>query len=173
MPRSFGRAFLTIVVTGVFISCASAQPLESSLQGHVFDPSGAAIIGAAITAVANDGTGALSIMSDGAGQFMLLLPPGKYTVRISVKGFLDKSQEVEIGNAPASFDFTLALPELSETVQVTVTPGYQVSTISSATKAQDTAWAPGAWTRGNTLRFNVDSVTTIQRVTIAFWVRKT
>ena len=96
MWRLFGRAFLAMVVTGVFISCASAQPLQSSLQGRVFDPSGAVIIGAAITAIADGGTEVLSTVSDGAGQFVLSLPPGKYTVSISAKGFVDKSQELEI-----------------------------------------------------------------------------
>lgn len=48
-------------------------------------------------------------------------------------------------------------------------------TISSATKSQDatlTGWTK-AIAAGDTLRFNVDSVTTIQRVTITIKLRKT
>src|SRR5262245_40434463 len=56
MRRTLGRVSLTIVVTGVLLSCAYAQPLQTSLQGRVFDPSGAAIIGAAISAIKDGST---------------------------------------------------------------------------------------------------------------------
>ena len=48
-------------------------------------------------------------------------------------------------------------------------------TLSAASKNQDTSLNSGnGWTltRGNVLRVNVDSVTTVQRVTIALWITR-
>lgn len=61
------------------------------------------------------------------------------------------------------------------TVADTIT-GAEKPTISTATKGQDTSLASGAgWavSAGDVLRFNVDSITTCQRVTIALKVTRT
>jgi hypothetical protein len=61
-------------------------------------------------------------------------------------------------------------PTVADTITAAAKP-----TITTATKSQDTTLT--GWTTaiaiGNTLRFNVDSITSIQRVTLALKVRKT
>ena len=61
-------------------------------------------------------------------------------------------------------------PENAETITSTTPP-----TITTAVKSQDTtltSWTV-ALTKGDTLRFNVDSVTTIERVTLSLKVDRT
>ena len=134
MRLALGRALFATLMTAAFLSCAYAQSLQSSLRGNVLDPSGAAIVGAAIAAIPDGRTTGVTIVSDQAGQFVLPLQPGKYIVTIHANGFLETAQSVTIGNTPESLEFILRLPELSQIIEVTASPSYQVSAISSATR---------------------------------------
>jgi hypothetical protein len=61
-------------------------------------------------------------------------------------------------------------PTVADTITASAKP-----TISSTTKSEDTTltgWTK-AVTTGDVLRFNVDSVTTIQRVTVILYIRET
>src|SRR5262249_15043967 len=87
-----------------------------------------------IVAIPDGRTAGPSTVSDPSGQFTLLLEPGKYTIKVSAKDFLETSQAIEIGNTPQSRDFFLQLPGGNQTGEVTEAPNYRVSAISSATK---------------------------------------
>src|SRR5262245_51833722 len=134
MRLLLGRALFPAFIIGAFLSCANAQSLQSSLNGNIFDPSGGAIVGAVITATPDGGTASVRIVSDAVGHFVLPLQPGNYVVTINAKGFLDTSQTINVGSTAVSLDFTLQLPEISQSVEVTAASSYQVSAISSATR---------------------------------------
>lgn len=123
-----------LVVFGVIGSHLFAQVMSSHVQGRVLDPLHAAVVGAQVMAIPNGQSAGPSTVSDEAGQFTLTLSPGKYTVRVSAKDFLEASQAVEIGNSPEPLDFVLRLPGVQQSVEVTETAGYLVPAISSSTK---------------------------------------
>lgn len=128
------RASWVSLICGLFISSVSGQTPTSSLRGKVLDPSRAAITGAQIAAIPEGRTTGPSAVSDQSGDFSLTLPPGKYTIKITAKNFLEASQSVEMNSAPQSLDFVLRLAGVQQSVDVTGTGGYQVDLISSATK---------------------------------------
>src|SRR5262249_42264434 len=75
-----------------------------------------------------------STTSDQTGQFTLNLEPGKYTLRINAKDFLETSGIVDVGNSPEPRDYVLRLAGVSQSVDVTEAPSYRIPAISSATK---------------------------------------
>jgi len=144
--RIFSRSFTALCCKGFYWSLAvawglsvSASPLvaqlvESSLSGRILDPSEAAVVGAQIIAIPDGRTTGTQATSDQSGQFTIKLAPGKYTVRVIAKDFLEVSQTVEIGNAPQTRDFPLRLLGVQQSVEVTGTRSYGTPAISSATR---------------------------------------
>lgn len=128
------RLLCAALIAGTFTSHVFAQSAGSTLQGKVLDPSSAAVAGAQVTVVREGRATGASVTSDETGQFMLALDPGKYTIRLSAKDFLEISQVVDIGEAPVQRDFLLRLAGVQQSVEVTETTSYQVAAISSATK---------------------------------------
>src|SRR5215472_19180861 len=64
-----------------------AQTAPGRLRGQVTDPSGAVIPGATIS-LKSTGAPAITIKSDGTGNYDIkALPSGAYTVSVSAKGF--------------------------------------------------------------------------------------
>src|SRR5262245_42136029 len=89
------------ILSAIFALQVHAQgAASSSLIGKVLDPSGCAIVGAHVMAIADARNTVQTTTSDEAGQFTLALEPGKYAVRISAKDFLEASQTITIGDAP-------------------------------------------------------------------------
>jgi len=111
-----------------------AQAVESSLSGKILDPSNAAVAGAQIIAIPEGRSTGLQATSDLMGQFTLTLVPGKYSVRVVAKDFLEISQTVEIGSAPQTTDFSLRLLGVHQSVDVTGTQSYATAAISTATR---------------------------------------
>jgi catecholate siderophore receptor len=111
-----------------------AEAVESSLSGKILDPSNAAVAGAQIIAIPEGRTTGLQTTSDLMGQFTLKLVPGKYSVRVVAKDFLEISQTVEIGSAPQTTDFSLRLLGVHQSVDVTGTQSYGTAAISTATR---------------------------------------
>jgi hypothetical protein len=77
-------AWLLVIAT----AAASAQSVDSSLQGAVTDSSGAVVPGAGVTLI-NTSTGvALKTLSDGAGSYVFpAVPPGVYSLQVVKAGF--------------------------------------------------------------------------------------
>ncbi len=115
----FVSAFLVVAL--LFTSTAFGQ-VSASLSGTVTDPSGAAVVAAAIT-VENVGTGMVRTTStDGSGRYQVFsLPAGEYEVHAKKQGFSEevrKGIELVVGE-DATANLTLRLGEISEQVVVT------------------------------------------------------
>ncbi len=91
------RVFTTLLL--VLFVCSGtlfAQAQAGRLHGQITDQTGAVIPGASIT-VKNSSGLVVSATSDGAGSYDVKnLPPGKYTISVTAKGFAPAKQEVEI-----------------------------------------------------------------------------
>jgi len=101
---------------------ANAQALYGSIVGNVTDPQGAATPGVTVVAT-NTGTGLkVETTTDSDGSYTLRnLQPGTYDLTATLQGFREHEQKaipVNAGN-PVRINITLALGNLSETVEVT------------------------------------------------------
>ncbi|MBZ5530752.1 MAG: TonB-dependent receptor [Acidobacteriia bacterium] len=100
---------------------ASAQTITASLQGKVFDKSGAVLTSATVRA-ANTETGfARTVTTNSAGEYEIAqLPVGQYKITAGARSFQSQSRTVRlvIGQA-ANLDFTLSPGAVTEGVTVT------------------------------------------------------
>lgn len=112
--------FACICLIAVCSSWLAAQTVTSSIQGRVYDTTGAAIAGASVKAV-NTETGVsrdASVSSLGDYQ-ITLLPPGDYTVSAEKSGFRKSAKKVHLNlGAAASLDFNLAVGTVTQEVVV-------------------------------------------------------
>jgi hypothetical protein len=112
-----------LVVLAMTASLARAQggATTSSLSGTVHDSSGAVIPGADVSAKNNSTSGESRAISDSTGSFTIpALPPGSYTVTISLMGFKTVVMpDVQlIAAQPARVRTVLEVGQLQETVTV-------------------------------------------------------
>ena len=103
------------------VSAASAQITEATLQGHVTDSSGQFVAGAPVLA-RNDATAqSRTVNTDTGGGFTLAsLPPGSYTLLVSVTGFKTFERHaltLSVGRT-TSIEIKLEVGEVRETVEV-------------------------------------------------------
>lgn len=75
---------------------AAQQARTGSLTGRVTDEREGLIVGAQVTLTATDGTQKSTLTSAQGLYNFAALPPAKYTVRVSVKGFANAEQTVEV-----------------------------------------------------------------------------
>src|SRR5437773_223450 len=109
--------FLAVLLTSLPLF---AQKITGDISGTVQDSTGAVVKDATITAK-NIGTGETrSAKSSDAGFYRIVeLPPGKYTVTVSVKGFKTATRAAEVAiSLITQSDFSLQLGQVSETVEV-------------------------------------------------------
>src|SRR5439155_9433447 len=87
-------------------AAAPAQPAR--LSGRVLDPSGAVIAQASVKAT--QGTVVKEGKTDGAGNFLLELPPGDYRLEVTVPDFKTFQQTVRLAPnmAPLSISLVVA-----------------------------------------------------------------
>jgi len=99
---------------------ATAQVVTVTVQGRVYDSTGAAIPQATVTAV-NSATGlSRTTTADAMGDYQIpLLPAGDYTVTVEKTGFQKaaKKTHLDIG-AVGTLDFNLAVGQVQEQVEV-------------------------------------------------------
>lgn len=121
--------FITVLAT----TC-QGQSNFGRISGTVMDSSGAAVGGAAVTAV-NTGTGARQVLTtDPGGAFVFAaLEAGTYDVSVEIKGFKSSRQTGVVLNAASarSLTFELAVGEVTESIEVTATY-QQVETTSGS-----------------------------------------
>jgi hypothetical protein len=129
-----------ICVTILLLTAASfvfAQTPTGTIQGTVVDPQGAAVPKATITIMRNSTGLSKKITSDSSGRFELpFLNPGTYTVTVEAKGFRNEKRdnvEVQISET-LPLSFTLAVGEVTESVEVTANSG----TVDTDTSSLDT-----------------------------------
>jgi hypothetical protein len=120
---------LSILILG-FAGAASAQVNTGSIHGTVTDNSGAAVVGATVTATST-GTGEQHTAQAGdLGQYQLLgLNPGVYKVKVSQASFktFETTVEITVG-APSTVDAKLEVGASTTTVEVTASYGTEVNT---------------------------------------------
>lgn len=94
-----------------------------SITGTVFDPSGALVAGATVTAVEKDTNFTRRQTAGTGGEFTLvLLPVGTYTVTATAQGFKASSVEVKLdADQRREVRFDLQLASTASNVQVTAT----------------------------------------------------
>src|SRR5437016_5873241 len=109
--------FLAVLLTSLPLF---AQKITGDISGTVQDTTGAVVKDATITAK-NIGTGETrSAKSSDAGFYRIVeLPPGKYTVTVSVKGFKTATRAAEVAiSLVTQSDFKLQPGQVTETVEV-------------------------------------------------------
>ena len=126
MQFLFGLAVLALVFSGT----VNAQVNTGSISGTVHDSSGAAIVGATVTATNVATSEQHSAVSSSIGQFTLQgLPPGNYKVKVTNASFktLEASLEVTVGS-PVTFNPQLEVGSSTTVVEVTAAGGTEVNT---------------------------------------------
>jgi hypothetical protein len=107
------------------VNCAgllAQSGTSSAISGTVFDSSGAALPGAAITATDVDTKAERTVRTNQDGRFLISqVNPGPYTVSVRAPGFAEQISQplaVEVGRT-ATVDFNLSVSGASQTVEVT------------------------------------------------------
>jgi hypothetical protein len=116
---------LTVSLSGLLLLASIpswGQEVTAAINGVVTDPSGAAVVGAKVTAKDLDRGTVWPATTNGDGFYSLpRLPIGRYEVRVENPGFQTAVQSpVELQlNQTAKIDFQLKVGNVSETVEVT------------------------------------------------------
>jgi hypothetical protein len=126
----------TLFCLSALLALAQTQITTGTIQGTVTDPSGAVVSGASIEVHNLDTNLQRSHTTDNNGRFVsLLLPPGRYEVTVSAKGFgklVQKNIELTVGQA-LTLAPKLSLAASTEEVVVTATPDIDPTKIESST----------------------------------------
>jgi Carboxypeptidase regulatory-like domain len=113
---------LFAVVSGCLAVSAWGQQVTAAFTGKVTDPTGAAVVGAKVTAIDVDRGTPWSTTTSAEGVFSLpRVPIGTYNVKVEKEGFSTATQShitMEM-NQVARLDFQLQVGSLSQTVEVT------------------------------------------------------
>jgi len=127
----------SILVSGGLDNFSGAQTPPASLRGVVTDPSGALVPGGLVQL--RDG-GEQRASTDQSGQYVFpSLRPGKYLVRVIVKGFsVNQKQNFEIAG-PTSLDVQLVIAAGSAVVNVEDEAG-RVGTDPTFERQRNRAW---------------------------------
>src|SRR6266849_3446597 len=114
------RFALCLVFLTAVCPPAHAQVVTVSIQGRVYDTSGAAISQATVTAV-NPATGLTRTTTASAtGDYQItLLPPGDYTVTAEKSGFQKSAKKLHLDlGAAGNLDFNLPVGQITQEVTV-------------------------------------------------------
>ncbi len=136
MARHALRGAITPLLILVLSIITFAQQGRSSLRGTVTDELGAVVIGATVTITDASAQQKTAVTSDGGAYLFNGLAPGKYTLRVTAKGFANSdAAEVEIVTGQRQVhDVTLKVT--IEESKVTVAAETPVSTDSTANANQ-------------------------------------
>ena len=129
----FKAIAVTILVFLVMTGAAFAQ--TGSITGQIFDPAGAAIPNATVTATSNSTGVTRTVTSSSAGLYSLAaLPPSVYTIVISASGFQQQTRTGVTLNIAAtlSLNINLAIAGSATTVEVQVITQAPIETDSFA-----------------------------------------
>ncbi|PYQ05459.1 MAG: TonB-dependent receptor [Acidobacteria bacterium] len=114
------RLFIPLALAAVLLGAPAFSQSPGRISGVVRDTTGAPIPGAAVT-ITNQASHALYTATTSTdGTYSASVPPGAYTVAVSLRGFSGQTKrDVEVrAGASAASDFSLA-PRLQEEVTVT------------------------------------------------------
>lgn len=94
----------------------------ATVTGHIYDPSGAAVAGATVTARQTTTGAVYTAASNSTGLFRIpFVTPGPYTITVDKQGFKEYAQTgiTLVAAQTAVFDFTLQLGAVSQRINVT------------------------------------------------------
>ncbi|MBM3761118.1 MAG: carboxypeptidase regulatory-like domain-containing protein [Acidobacteria bacterium] len=139
----FFSRFLILAALTVLSALAQSEVGGATVNGTVFDPSGATVPKAKLTAL-NTNTGlARSIESSDAGVYNFVrLPVGQYSITVEKSGFkLYKKSGIELTvGAVLTLDVRLEVGAVTETANVTADiPVVETSRVSTATTVNEKA----------------------------------
>jgi catecholate siderophore receptor len=115
-------------------SAGETPEVRGTIHGRVLDPTRAPIAGVRISGLRSGGDSRASAISDQSGEFSLALSPGSYTLAVTMDGFLEARQSVEVGRAKQDLEIVLQVAGTHETVTVSELGAYQTPAVSTATK---------------------------------------
>lgn len=120
-PGILMKAFPAAILSILFLSSLLFAQTDAKLSGTVFDPSGAPVAGATVTAT-NVATGvAIPVTTNDSGVYSLpSLLPGKYTLTAERSGFrktVTRDVDLQVGSM-LNLNLTLELGQTSESVEV-------------------------------------------------------
>ena len=131
MGRQGRSVCVSAMVILLFTAALSAQETTASLRGVVFDPSGARVPSAMVTAIQEETGFTRSAVSNAEGDYLLvLLPIGHYRLVITAQGFRKYVQEGislsvnQVAQVPVHLEVGLA----QQTVQVKADAGLLTTT---------------------------------------------
>jgi len=136
-----GLAGITLLLLTCGASSAWAQDVTATITGTVTDPSGAAVVGATITAKSVErGTSFRAVSNDSGIYRITQLPVGNYDLRVEQTGFQTSVYPAFtlVLNQAARIDVVLKVGQVSETIEVSgsapilKTEATQVDTIINA-----------------------------------------
>ena len=115
LMMSFGVALCLVLSTFTL-----AQTVTSSIQGRVYDSSGAAIPEASVIAVNTDTGVSRQVNASASGDYQIeQLPPGDYTVTAEKSGFQKSAKKVHLALGTAgNVDFNLPVGQVTQQVEV-------------------------------------------------------
>jgi len=92
--KSVFRIFFILLFCGVLCATSHAQQVTGTLRGTVYDPSGATVSAAAVTATQLETGFSRKAATDSQGSFVLVeLPVGHYRLEVAVPGFVKFAQD--------------------------------------------------------------------------------
>ena len=131
------RNLIFAVLATCLVSSSSAQQISGSIRGTVVDPTGAAVLGASVSATQTE-TGLNRIaMTDRSGEYVLVeLPVGHYRLQVEGKGFQTYIQQGIILDVNETATIPVRLAVGAETQHVDVQADAQLiqSTVTSLGK---------------------------------------
>jgi Carboxypeptidase regulatory-like domain len=105
-----------------------------TVAGTVSDPSGGAVVGAAITLTDTSTGSTRTAVTNDTGRYILVdIPAGTYDLTVNKTGFrISKivNQQVNVSST-LTLNVTLEIGSVAETVEVTVTPGAELQTMNA------------------------------------------
>ncbi len=118
MRRPLLSLLLLVACGGVLL----AQTESASLWGRVTDPTGAAVVGAAVTITNLDTNAVANVQTNGTGNFVFPnLAPGRYTLTVRAQGFRQYQVQGLVLHVQdrLTHDATLQVGTATETIEVT------------------------------------------------------
>jgi Carboxypeptidase regulatory-like domain/TonB dependent receptor-like, beta-barrel len=122
--KIFSKAAACLLLVLAFANAAQAQ-FRSAIEGTVTDPGGGIVSEAQVTLVNVETGVSQTAKTNSAGSYGFpTLPPGKYKITVSAKGFASVTQENITLGASETRTISLALKvgDVSETITVTSEP---------------------------------------------------
>ncbi len=135
--QGFAAALCLFLLTFAALPIAHSQETTAALEGTIKDATGATIAGAAVTVTGSQLIGVKMIHTDKSGYYRFdNLPPGSYTLSVSVSGFAEMKREginLQTGRIP-TIDLTLSVGSEKTIVEVsTETPQIDVTSSRNQT----------------------------------------